>query len=293
MLDLRIDTFLNLCETRSYTKTASLLNITQPTVTQHIQYLENKYKTKLFLYAGRVLELTEKGEKLKKMALAMKANNKKIEQFMISDDIKVKDINFGSTLTIGEYVIPKKIAAYIDLHPDTNLTMLVDNTQVLLKALEEGTIDFAIIEGFFEKETYGYQLLKNAKFIGVCSSEHPLAGKAVTMEDLLDQRLITREKGSGTRDILETILHEKNLSIKSFSSRIEIGNFNAIKEFVKRELGITFVYQEVVQKELDEGVFKEIILNNFNVLREFNIVYLKDDVLLDNYDNFWNFIRLC
>jgi len=113
------------------------------------------------------------------------------------------------------------------------------------------------------------------------------------MEDLLDQRLITREKGSGTRDILETILHEKNLSIKSFSSRIEIGNFNAIKEFVKKELGITFVYQEVVQKELDEGVFKEIILNNFNVLREFNIVYLKDDVLLDNYGNFWNFIRLC
>jgi DNA-binding transcriptional LysR family regulator len=291
MLDSRIETFLCLCETRSYTKTACILNITQPTVTQHIQYLENKYKSSLVSYSGRVLKITEKGKELKKMALAMKANNLKIEHFMLSEYDKDKDINFGSTLTIGEYVMPDKIAEYLSKHPKINLTMLVDNTRILLKALEEGNIDFAVIEGFFAKEKYNYQLLKKAEFIVVCNNGNPLTDSEVTLEDLLKQRLIVREKGSGTRDILETILHEKNFSIQSFQSRIEIGNFNAIKELVRKDLGITFVYREVVQKELNEGILKQIKLKDFNICREFNIVYLKEDVLLESYRDFWNFIR--
>jgi hypothetical protein len=117
MLDSRIETFLCLCETRSYTKTACILNITQPTVTQHIQYLENKYKSSLVTYSGKVLKITEKGNELKKMALAMKANNLKIEHFMLSEYDKDKDINFGSTLTIGEYVMPVEIAEYLSKHP--------------------------------------------------------------------------------------------------------------------------------------------------------------------------------
>jgi DNA-binding transcriptional LysR family regulator len=291
MLDSRIETFLCLCETRSYTKTAGILNITQPTVTQHIQYLENKYKSSLVTYSGKVLKITEKGNELKKMALAMKANNLKIEHFMLSEYDKDKDINFGSTLTIGEYVMPDKIAEYLSKHPKINLTMLVDNTQILLKALEEGNIDFAVIEGFFAKEKYNYQLLKKAEFIVVCNNGNPLTDSEVTLEDLLKQRLIVREKGSGTRDILETILHEKNFSIQSFQSRIEIGNFNAIKELVRKDLGITFVYREVVQKELNEGILKQIKLKDFNICREFNIVYLKEDVLVESYRDFWNFIR--
>lgn len=290
MLDLRIDTFLNLCETRSYTKTAEQLNITQPTVTQHIQYLENKYKTRLVSYSGRTLKITDKGEQLKRMALAMRANNKKIEQYMLSSDNRYKDINFGCTLTIGEYVMPDKINSYLNLNPDTNITMLVDNTKQLLQELDSGKIDFAIIEGYFEREKYGFHLMKKANYIGVCSSDHPFVDRVISFEDLITQRLILREEGSGTRDVFETILHEKNLNINNFLHRMEIGNFNAIKELVKKNLGITFVYQEVVEKELKEGSLKIIHLDNFNIFREFNLVYLKDDIFLDNYKEFWNYI---
>lgn len=290
MLDIRIETFLNLCETKSYTKTAQILNITQPTVTQHIQYLEKKYRCRLVNYSGKSLKLTEKGEKLKIFALAMKANNFKIEQDMLKDSTKNTKINFGSTLTIGEYVMPEKIADYLNQYPDTNITMLVDNTEVLLKKLEEGLIDFAIIEGYFDKDRYGYTLVKTATYIGVCGESYPLAYKIVTFDELLQERLIVREKGSGTRDILETLLHEHNLSIDSFLSQLEIGNFNAIKELVMNGLGITFVYQEVVEKELREGRLLPLTVEGFHIKREFNIVYLKEDVLLDKYTDFWKFV---
>lgn len=290
MLDIRIETFLSLCETKSYTKTAQMLNITQPTVTQHIQYLEKKYKSSLVKYSGKVLNLTEKGKKLKKLAYAMRANNYKIEQDMVVDSYKNKNINFGSTLTIGEYVMPKRISKYLNEYPETNITMLVDNTEVLLNKLEAGMIDFAVIEGYFDKNKYGFKLVKKAKFIGVSARGYPLANKKVSFDDLMKERLITREKGSGTRDILETLLHENNFKIDNFLSHIEIGNFNAIKELVMNGLGLTFVYQEVVEKELNDGRLLQLDLDGFNVVREFNIVYLKDDVLLERYQDFWKFI---
>ena len=76
MLDLKLDTFLTLCETRNYTKTANNLNITQPAVTQHIKYLEKYYNTKLFYFdENRRLHLTEHGKVLRSYAQTMKSDS--------------------------------------------------------------------------------------------------------------------------------------------------------------------------------------------------------------------------
>jgi DNA-binding transcriptional LysR family regulator len=186
--------------------------------------------------------------------------------------------------------MPAIIKNYLEQYPDRNITMLVDNTKTLLEKLEEGIIDFALIEGYFDKEKYGYHCFQKAEFIGVCSGDDSIAEMEVTFDELFSRRLIIRELGSGTRDILETILHEMNYNINSFPLRIEVGNFNVIKELVLNKLGITFVYQAVVQKEIKEGKLQKINLRDFHVIREFNIVYLKDDVMLEQYSEFLGFM---
>ena len=81
MLDLKLYTFLVLCETRNYTRAASVLNITQPAVTQHIKYLENHYSTKLFYYdEKRGLHLTENGKLLRAFAQTVQADSVQIAQ---------------------------------------------------------------------------------------------------------------------------------------------------------------------------------------------------------------------
>ena len=82
MLDNRILTFLKLCEKMNYTKTAEALHITQPAVTQHIHFLEEHYGCKLFSYSGKVLQLTEKGELLRRLASEMVANEAGIRKEM-------------------------------------------------------------------------------------------------------------------------------------------------------------------------------------------------------------------
>ena len=93
MIDFRHITFLHLCKIKNYTKTAKELHLTQPTVTQHIQYLEELYGTKLFEYTGKALNLTEKGRQLYEYTLKMVADSKKIREIIMSNE-KIQSITF-------------------------------------------------------------------------------------------------------------------------------------------------------------------------------------------------------
>ncbi len=276
MLDNRLQTFLTLCETCNYTETAEKLNMTQPAVTQHIQFLENFYQVVLISGKGKNFSLTEEGEALQQYVRTLKANSERILPLLHRIKNQVKPLNFGATLTIGEYTVPPILYQIFKEDPETKISMFVENTHLLQKMLWEGKIDFALLEGHFNHNQFDYKLISNETFIGVCSPENKIAFKATYLEELLEQNLILREPGSGTRDILEQALYNHNLSIKDFKSRIEIGNMNVIKELCHQNIGITFMYREAVKKEIYEGYLKEIPLGNFDISHPFSFVYLKN-----------------
>lgn len=288
MLDNRYKSFLTLCETLNYTKTAEKLFVTQPTVTQHIQYLEERYRTKLFNYKNKRLELTEKGSELRNYINQMNLNLMQIENRMLMNN---KNITYriGATKTIGEFVFPGVINTYLELHKDTDIDMYVDNTKVLLKMLNEGQLDFALLEGFFDKSAYDYRLLKRERFIGVCSPGSPYCGTRCKLDDLLNERIIVREEGSGTREIIERILQQYSLSLESFAHESQISNFAAIKELVKNNSGISFLYFPVVEKELHSGTLCTLDIEDFDIKREFNFVYPKNSLLKEEFLEFYRF----
>ena len=148
MLDNRIFTFLTLYDEMNYRKTAEKLNMTQPGVTQHIQYLEKYYGVKLFNYNGRTLSKTANAEILKKHIDSIRAEENEISnEFTHKDSISLK---IGATKTIGEFVIAPEILRFLSKRNHT-LELHIDNTDILLSMLEDSRIDFAIIEGVFDK----------------------------------------------------------------------------------------------------------------------------------------------
>ena len=279
MIDFRHETFLALCEIKSYTKTAEHLHITQPAVSQHIKYLENLYGGKLFLYNGKELQLTDKGRKLYNFTKRIAVDCKKIKDDLVSHRNRV--ISFGATLTIGEYIMPDVISRIMKNNPDIHFNMYVENTSILLKKLENGDISFAVIEGFFDKSKYGYSLFRNEPFIGICSPSSVHSGTSCSIEGLLDNRLILREAGSGTRAIFENVLFEKNLSPESFNGTLEIGSLNAIKKLVSYGAGISFMYNAAADEEIKRGNLSKIKLSDWNVTHEFNFVYTKNSIYED------------
>lgn len=283
MIDFRMNTFLAVCSCMNYTKAASQLNITQPAVTQHIKFLENYYHTQLFLHEGKKIRLSNSGEILFRAAAAYKNDEQYVENLIAAGNTVNMPLKFGTTMTIGEFVIGKPLSRYIKSHLDSDITMVLSNTSDLLNRLKEGEINFALVEGYFDREEYAYQIYSSEEFIPVCSGSHVFDKKPQALRDLLNEHIIVREPGSGTRDIMEKHLEAKNLKIADFNHRIEISGMHTIINLVKDDCGITFLYKAAVEEELIKGSIRKIELNDFFITHDFTFIWNKGSIFEQDY----------
>ena len=281
MLDSRIETFLTVCRVMNYTKAAEELHISQPAVSQHIHWLEERYSTPLFVYEGRKLRLTAEGRLLYNAASTMASDERALKEQL--QHIAKERFVFGATLTIGNFVLPARIEQYLRKCPQAEITMRVDNTESLLQALDAGTIDFVVLEGYFRKSRYAYQVYSNERFICVCKANYRFSSEPQTLRNLFSEQLILRESGSGSREILERQLMEQNFSIQDFDSLLQIGSIHAIKSLVCAGCGITFLYEAAVREELANGILRRIELSDFQIEHPFTIVWRKDSLFDAEY----------
>ena len=282
MLDFRMETFLAVCQCMNFTRASEKLNITQPAVSQHIRFLEKHYNTKLFRYEGKKLKLTGAGEILRNASLTMMHDELSMQNEMQNAE-EESEIRFGATKTIGDVLMGKILRKYLSDYPDTGIHVIVDNTQELLKRLDEGAIDFAFVEGFFKKNEYDYQKYSDENYIAVCSADYTFEKEPRRIEDLFGERLLLREEGSGTREVLERYLDANNLSIGDFGKTMEVGSLQAIRELTKAGCGITFLYEAAVREDLENGVLKKILLQDFAVSHEFAFIWRRGSIYADRY----------
>ncbi|WNX84947.1 LysR family transcriptional regulator [Agathobaculum sp. NTUH-O15-33] len=283
MLDFRVDTFLAVCRCQSFTKAAEELHITQPAVSQHIHWLESAYGARFFAWQGKRMELTEAGRLFLRAATTMRddALHLKMELGSLAD--RGRRLTFGATLTVGEYVMPRALARLFEREPGAEVRMQVANTAELLQKLDNGEIDFAIVEGFFEKNEYDHLPYRTERFVPVASPGFVFQKPVRELGDLLGERLLTRELGSGTRETLERRLRESNLTVADFRRVAEIGSLNAIKTLVRAGCGVSFLYEPTVHGELQTGEICEIPLADFSVTHDFTFLWRKNSAFADEH----------
>ena len=282
MLDFRMETFLAVCQCMNFTRASEKLNITQPAVSQHIRFLEKHYDTKLFRYEGKKLKLTKAGEILRSASLTMMHDEiSMLSQMQKSDGNE--EIRFGATRTVGDVLMGDILERYLRKSPDASIHMHVDNTRELLKSLDEGKIDFALVEGFFKKNEYDFQKYSKEECIAVCAPDYQFERTPERIEDLFQERLLLREEGSGTRDVLERYLDSQNLSLSNFERRMEAGSLHTVKQLAKAGCGVTFLYEIAVREELKNGTLMRIPLKDFMVSHEFAFIWRRGSIYVDRY----------
>lgn len=277
MIDIKLDTFLSLCETRNYTATAKLLTITQPAVTQHVQHLESYYNTKLFYHdEKRRLHLTEHGKQLRAHAQTLKADSLIIREKLKTPANNPLALKLGTLTTTGESLVPHMVAEYLRFFPEKKVSMYLGEADDLLKKLKEGLIQFCIIDTYCPPQEYEVRELFEANTVCVCSPMHPLAGKTVDFKDLNNYRLIFRENDTNSHRNLTQILHTHNQDINTFQSYVEVGTINTVQKLVMEDIGISFIYHFVVQENLDNGHLSQIHIRNFSSHSMINFVWMKN-----------------
>lgn len=272
MLDYRVTTFLTLYDEMNYRKTAEKLSMTQPGVTQHIQYLEQYYGVKLFEYDGRNLKRTGNANRLKRHFDCIRAEEKGMREGFAPSDIV--QMSVGATKTIGEFVIVPQIRSFLQ-NPNHYLSLTIDNTGVLLGMLERSQIDFAVIEGVFDKSKYGYHLYKKENFVGICAQNHPFAGRSITLQEAFSKDIVVREPHSGTRSLLQNAIEDRGFSLECFKRCIAVSNFSVICDLVANNGAITFAYEPIAHCREDLATFS---VADMQICGEFNFVYCSERI---------------
>ena len=212
--------------------------------------------------------MTPEAEILKKYAENVIYQDKKLRCELTQNDCVM--LSVGATKTIGEYVISDHVSSFLS-NPNNSISINVDNTENLILLLSEGKIDFALIEGFFDRSRFASKLYRNEPFVGLCGANHPFADRTVSLDDIWNEHLILREEGSGTRNILAQLLSVRNHTFNEFRQITTVNSFGLITSLLENNNCITFAYRAVGECNKTLAKFR---LEGFDITREFNYIYL-------------------
>ena len=256
MIDPKLKTVLSVAETLNITKSAKLLSLTQPSVSQHIKAVEETLGVKLFVRTNRGLKVTAEGQIVIDYAKKMRGLYGVLLKQLEDQKRSVQHLTVGVTPTAESNAISQVLALYSAQNPSIRITIITDTINNLYTKLKEYEVDFAIIEGSISDPSCSSILLDTDHLVLAASSSNPISSMPLIPISLLkQQRLILRLPSSGTRTLFETALSMCGESIDAFNIILELDNMNTIKELVQRDFGVSVISKSACLDDVRAGRF--------------------------------------
>lgn len=257
MLDAhRLNVFVTAAETLNFTHAARELNISQPSVSQHIQELESHFGMPLFVRRGRILSLTDAGETLKPLAREMVYLSIRIDERMqsLKGDV-YGHLLVGCTTTPGRYILPGLLANFLRRHPKVEATCHVSTRRQAVEALCEGQLHVALAGARDFDRDIEYCRFLTDPIVLIVPRDHPWTLKGqIEPRDLLTADFIMREEGSGTRATLSEGLNRVGLSLEELHTVLTLGSSEAVALSIEQGIGVSFISKTVVDRIVPDGV---------------------------------------
>jgi DNA-binding transcriptional LysR family regulator len=284
----QLQVFLKITQTKSITKAAEALHLTQPAVSIQLKNLQDQFEIPLTEIVGRQLYVTEFG---KEIALAAEniinevhKINYKTSAFrgVLSGKLKI------SVVSTGKYVMPYFLSDFTNANRGIELEMDVTNKAGVINALKNNEVDFALVSTLpsgigIESEV----LLTNKLFL--------VAGKTISSSDkknigdyLLNAPLIYREEGSATRIAMENYFGKQGIQ---GSMKLQLTSNEAIKQAVISGLGLSIMPLIGLKNELENESIKIIPVKNLPIVTNWTLIWLKGKKLSPSANAYLQFIQ--
>ncbi|MEO8535074.1 MAG: LysR family transcriptional regulator [Flavobacterium sp.] len=282
-MDFRLKVFYTVAVRLNFTKAATELYITQPAVSKHIQELEETYKTKLFERNGSKIALTPAGEILLKHTKNIFEVYRKID-FDMSTFVSKRQglLRLGSSTTISQYIISPVLARFHQKQQQVKINLLNGNTEQIENALINKEIEIGIVEGQSKNQSIRYIPFLKDELVLVCNSKNPfIQQNEISLNDLKAMKFITRERGSGTLEVIEYVLKQVNVKITDLQIEMQLGSTESIKSYLLNSDCFAFMSIHAVGKELKNNELIVLDVQNLTIERYFYIITLlgKSDTL--------------
>jgi DNA-binding transcriptional LysR family regulator len=275
MENFRLKVFRTVCEHLSFRRAGEDLHLSQPAVTQQIKALEDELGVRLLDRTGGRVVLTPAGHLLKQRANQMAELAARTQEELASlNGQHSGTLSAGASTSIAQYILPRMLGVFQKAHPQVKLQIRSGNTEEVVEWLVEGRIAIGLIEGPAMRKDVRIEPFMEDELVLLFPSKSSWSKRSeLTVDDLRGAPFLLRERGSGTRRVLETALEKAGLKVKELEIVMELDSSEAIISSVESGLGIGFVTRAAVLPRLPLGKIATAHIKGLRIPRSFSFVY--------------------
>ncbi len=285
-----LKSFVAISKFKNFSKAAQSLYITQPTISHHIQTLEEELSTTILSRNSKTVSLTKAGKML--LIHAQKILNEKEQiHFMFdqyNDDIS-GELEIASSTIPAQYFLPEIIKGFSNKYPNMKFKIQKLDTAAVHNKLSYSEIDFGIVGAKTSHINYEYEKIMSDDIV-LCCSYDTNTESIRTVKDLCKVPLIIREEGSATRKHALKMLLDESITFESLNIFAEIDDLNIIKSCLLNSDKFTFTSKVAIQDELNKNILKIVPIEGINLRRDFYFVYNTKHILTPLSKAFKDFI---
>jgi DNA-binding transcriptional LysR family regulator len=286
----QLKVFTSVFKNKSFSKASQEMNLTQPTISNHIKTLEDDLQCSLFDRMGRTIIPTKEAEVLytHSMELIAKADTLKEAIGDMSKDLSGKLIVGASTIP-GVYLLPRVMSEFQKKYPSTSFQIPISDSMGIIDNVSRHELLMGIVGAKLGDEHIKYTPFVEDELIAV-SSPSFVKSYRMTLREIVKLPMVLREEGSGTRRETEKFIQGKGIKLDSIKITGIFGSTDAVKQAVKAGLGVSILSKYSVADELKYKILKDIKIADIEMKRQFYIVTHRKRTLPRLYDTFLEYI---
>lgn len=249
----RLEAFAAVAREGSFTRAALALRLSQSGVSQQVAALERELDARLLDRTRRRVVPTPAGEALLEWSERLLRDAEGARRAVAAAQGRIGGtLAIASSLTVAGYVLPRPLARLVALHPELRPSVVVENTERVVRLLLAGAADLGFVEGDVRADGIELRSVGSDELVVIAPPQHAFARlDEVTVDELAAEPFVAREQGSGTRQMAEAAL--LRLGARPLRTVAELSGIDAIKAAVEAGLGVAIVSALTIRRELRAG----------------------------------------
>ncbi len=252
--------FVAVAEREHVTKAAADLRLTQSAVSAAVTGLEARYDAKLFDRVGRRIVLNDAGAAFLDEARAVLARVS-VAETVLTDLAGMRSgrLAVAASQTVANYWLPARLHRFQTTYPAVAVSVVASNSDSIVAMVNDGVVHLGVVEGEVEERELLATAVAEDSMVLIVPPDHPWAdGREVRANDLATSRWVVRERGSGTRSVLENLVTGAGLDPRDLDIAIELASNEAVRAAAEAGAGAAVLSRFVVAPSIAAGTLVEV-----------------------------------
>ncbi len=270
----RLEVFCKVYELKSFSRGGKACMLSQPTVSEHIRYLETFLDVQLFDRLGRQVVPTRAGEILYDYAQRMLNLRREVTRTLEMYRGKMSgELELGGSTIPGQYILPSLIGKFKQSFADIRIKLVIADTMNITNMVLEGSLELGVVGARMKNNKLEFDRLFDDELVLAISPNHQWSERSsISLDELADAPFIMREQGSGTRMIMLQILEQADFDLQRLNVVAEMGSTDAIRQAIKAEVGVSILSRRAIADELDFRKLLQVPIRELSFTRHFYLV---------------------